>query len=784
MGRRHVKPQRALDKARQVVLEAEQEKNRNRISQAVQQFLAGDRDLLNRREVASALGPHLVHCYQTGQRQTVHDALAALGSLVCDGDQDLREKAVDALSKCSAALEQYNDFEVSLRIYKPLVAWMSCEETYISGFGIACSQLHKLAQKVLSNKKYWPEAEPLLITLHHIQEGVVDRNSSIRGMAVKLLESLATKQLLDSLATCYLQERANLRYSAETIITNLGRRSVVYLLNRLMHSQSKDERLQLIKLIPGTGNVAVPVLSECLDKKPPWYVIRNIVFVISELNNGSLYNIVRPYLSHPDIRVQQQVLSCMVKISGGKLQRRLIEALPLVHDELKMQIIMQLSQIGGGEVVSALLDLLGSRDSLNRETYIELLVKICVAFKFSSSKEVIPALNELIDERQKHAGPSDPVIVTARDTLLVLEPRYRHQSQAVGGDIDSVESEYRFVSETDMAGSLRRIERSVKELVAQGDLERAGQKLFANAVTAARDKDFASAELLRDKMLEINPLALSEVIRLGEIIEEEKSSSLSNHHIAVWSELYEQMTTEEFNALYFAMKQEIYQVDEALVREGETDPSLYFVNAGIIRMSCQSGGRETFLKRLRPGEVIGVAQFFSASVWTVSLAAQTETQVHVLSRENYETLTATYPDLAAKLFAFCNKYDTVPELLKMAGSDRREYPRYGVNIFINNLLLDPYGNAGKRKFKGELADISRGGLCFTVHITSRENARLLLGRQIVSEMHVADGTVLKCFGVIVGVQSHRDNDQHFSVHVRFYRNMEQQDVTRIVNLDI
>jgi len=83
-----------------------------------------------------------------------------------------------------------------------------------------------------------------------------------------------------------------------------------------------------------------------------------------------------------------------------------------------------------------------------------------------------------------------------------------------------------------------------------------------------------------------------------------------------------------------------------------------------------------------------------------------------------------------------------------------------------------------------LADISRGGLCFTVHITSRENARLLLGRQIVSEMQLADGNILKCFGVIVGVQNHRDDDQHFSVHVRFYRNMEQRDVTQIVNLDI
>jgi hypothetical protein len=49
---------------------------------------------------------------------------------------------------------------------------------------------------------------------------------------------------------------------------------------------------------------------------------------------------------------------------------------------------------------------------------------------------------------------------------------------------------------------------------------------------------------------------------------------------------------------------------------------------------------------------------------------------------------------------------------------------------------------------------------------------------------LVDGNILKCFGVIVGVQGHRDDDQHYSVHVRFYRNMEQHDITQVVNLDI
>ena len=70
--------------------------------------------------------------------------------------------------------------------------------------------------------------------------------------------------------------------SSAEILTTLGRRSVIYLINQLMHSTDKNVRLQLVKLIPGAGASVVPILKDCLQKKPPWYVVRNIVFILSE----------------------------------------------------------------------------------------------------------------------------------------------------------------------------------------------------------------------------------------------------------------------------------------------------------------------------------------------------------------------------------------------------------------------------------------------------------------------------------------------------------------------
>lgn len=777
------KQQRALEKAKQVLSDAERKRQKDQVAQGLKEFTAGNQDLLAEEVFSADLASHLRQMYQDGQRSTVVEVVAMLGNSAINKNPLIRENSVANLSRQAGYIFETNDFELLYMLFEHLVEWVEHEKSYLNGYGVACSQLHKITQRLLEDRTHWPRAEKILVVLNQVQSGVIEKSSTIRGMLAKLQESLANKDILEKLTKTYLSSKSEVKIVAETMLSSLGRRAVIYLINRLMHAAEKEERLQLVKLIPHAGTVVVPVVVDCLKKAPPWYVIRNVVFIISELNNSSLYNIVQPYLAHPDIRVQQQVLSCLAKISGTKLKVWLIEALPTVCDELKMQIIMQLGQMRGEGVTEALLALLKERSRFQEEHYIELLVKICVSLKFSPTKMVITALNDLIDERRQHAGPTDPVLVAARDTLLVLEPRYRHQSQSSFSDDENDFEEMTFHPEQ-KTSSIHKIEQSIRELVAQGDLEKAGSKLYSNAITAARDKDFNSAELLRDKLLEINPLALTEVIRLGEIIEEEKSSSITNHHIAVWSELYERMTTEEFNALYYAMRRENYGFDEPIVKAGETDPSLYFVNSGLVRLTCQCDNRETFLKRLQPGEVIGVGPFFSVSVWTVAMTAQSETQIHVLSREDFNKLQQQFPDLEAKLKAFCHSYDTVPEMLKMSGSDRREFPRYSVNIKISNTLLDPYGNAGKRSFKGELTDISKGGLCFFIHISSKENARLLLGRQVVSEINLGDGTTLKCFGVIIGVQFKEHIQQEFSVHVKFYRNIEDEHVMQIVNIEI
>jgi len=773
----------ALEKAKQVLLNAEIKRKNKFIHHRVQQFSSGRKEVLKKDDFAEDIGHYLFQLYQEGDRDKILKIVPMLGVCALDGDSKLRENGVKALSKLTSLLIGSNDLEVFLTLFEALTDWFKCENAFIDGYAYACKQLNTITQKLLANQKYWQEAENLLTHLHSVQTGSVEKDVSLREVSSKLLEGIATKRILDRLIRSYLSEKKTSSQIAERLLSHLGRRAVICLLNTLMHSESKEERLLLIKLIPESETDVVPVLIECLRKRPPWYIIRNVIFIISELNNPELHDLVLPYLSHKDLRVQQQALSCITKISGKNLKSRMIEALPLVDDKLKMQIIMQFGQVMGENASETLLDLLNTRHAFHAETSTELIVKICIALKYSPSEKAIPALDNLIAERQSY-GPSDPVTRAARDTLLLLKPRYRRSAQSSHMEMNQLEIEAHEPITSSRAQSMEQLEHDVMTLVSQGEMERAGKKLFDSAVTAAQDKDFSTAELLRDKLIEINPLALSEVIRLGEIIDEEKDTSITNHHIAVWSELYEKMSTDEFNALYYAMRQENYRKHQDIIKIGETEPSLFFLNSGFVSLTCPTGTRNTFLKKLQPGEVIGVGQFFSVSVWTISMTAQTETQMNVLSREQFKPQQDDFPELEAKLHEFCMQYDTIPELLKMAGSDRREFPRYSVSVIINNMLLDPYGNTGKRKFKGEMVDISKGGLCFSILISSKENARLLLGRQIITEITLLNGDILKCFGTIVGVKFTKIAMQIFTVHVKFYHTLEQENVNQVLNLEI
>lgn len=705
--------------------------------------------------------------------------LDCLRTVVVDDDLTIRERGLAILSQYSQFVHDRNDQLGTIHVMDMFYSWLIFETEILPGSVVLRKRIEELLEWLIW-KSLVKEAEKILFVLSQIHLGQIEKNPAIRSMAGTCIDSLKKKSILETLTDGYLAENEFRQYYKRILIL-LRSRAVTYLLNRVIASHSRVERLAIMDLLKLFGDDSIPVLLKCLKSDPSWSVVRNIIVVLTEIGDLDLYKSIEMYSRYPDERVQLEVLRFIAKFEGEEKNIHLINALSSVGERLKIHVLRLLAEQGvkNEDTFNAIRDLADMRGSFSASVGIELLSAIITSLKSFPCTESVELLKEMKIDYSRSRGGSH-VVLLIDEALNIIEPQIRHTARGKGAIDDMVSFDGDPMQQQVAFSVMNDIEEQIQRHVKKGDQKEAGELIYEQAVSALNQKDYTVAEMLRDRLLEVNPLALSEVIQLGELIEEHKSNSITSHHIEIWNELYEEMTSEEFSTLYYGLRQENYNKGDIVVKSGETDTNLYFVNSGFLSLSCVAGGNDVFLKRVQPSDILGADQFFSASVWTVTLKAISAVQLHVLDQEKWAEIVKTEPGIEDKLLGYCHKYKKVAELLKMSGDDRREYPRHPVNLITKNMLLDPYGKKGKRSFNGELIDISRAGLAFTIRIAKKDNAKLLLGRQIITTISVGGKELRPCTGVIVGVRIHDPDMFDFSVHVKLSKKIDDVSLQRIV----
>ncbi len=316
----------------------------------------------------------------------------------------------------------------------------------------------------------------------------------------------------------------------------------------------------------------------------------------------------------------------------------------------------------------------------------------------------------------------------------------------------------------------------IEQLLQDKNIAGATELLVENAVSAAMEKDFVTAENLRDRLLAVNPNALFEVIRVNEVIEKEKGGAISKQYLSLWHQLYALLEPEAFNALYHCQRFKDYQADEVIVQQGDLNPTLYFINEGRVALTYRQGRKEVFIQKMNPGEIIGGGPFFDVSVWTVSIMAMTAVKVRALERQDFLKLLPHYPGLETSLADFCRRADRVPDLLRKLEGNRRQDTRYPLQLILVNSLLGNDENSPRQQFKAQMDDISLGGLSLSIRISQKEKTRLLLGRCIISFLPFGTEKVQERSGEIVGVTLCDYMEKNYSVHVRFDQPMSAEEL--------
>jgi len=329
---------------------------------------------------------------------------------------------------------------------------------------------------------------------------------------------------------------------------------------------------------------------------------------------------------------------------------------------------------------------------------------------------------------------------------------------------------------SDLTGQDKLLDEHIKA----GNTEAAVKLLYDLIVENAKAKKFAKAEALRDKLLEVDEMALTEIIQSAEIIEEEKTSGMDQNHMDIWSDLYSALTKEEANALYYSLEEEKYDADATIFEEGKPNNRLHFINQGQLKMVYRQGDKEMLLKDFGTGDLAGEDTFFNFTNCSTSLITLSRVQLSFLDEEALEKLEKDFSGLKSKLQDYCLKLVQVPDLLKMKDLDRRIHDRIKLKGIVVFQLLNKSGGPIGKAFKGTLSDISAGGLSFFITTPKKDTVRLLLGRKLNLKFALSLGESsgnASLNGTGVGVCDHFFNE--WSIHIKFDKALSEKTLNAI-----
>ena len=298
--------------------------------------------------------------------------------------------------------------------------------------------------------------------------------------------------------------------------------------------------------------------------------------------------------------------------------------------------------------------------------------------------------------------------------------------------------------------------------------------LAAAIEKAALDGKFKEAETLREQLINNDQMNLKLIVSTGEIIEQQKTKLLDKDHLAVWDSLYEDLTAEEANGLFYSMESAVIETNKLLQVQGKISNRLFFIDSGKVALFYRKEGKNIIVAQLGRGDIVGESSFFEISLCPLSAATQAETKLYSLTRQTAEAWREEHPGLSEKLAEFCRKQGKSAEAIASNELDRRSLTRYPVSGVAGAVVLEKDGSPGDNRFKGAMSDISQSGLCFDIKCSKQETARALLAAEVDMSL-VFDGredTPLNLRGQITRVSFHLHND--YSVHVRFLEQMEAE----------
>ncbi|MGV7220857.1 MAG: cyclic nucleotide-binding domain-containing protein [Nitrospinales bacterium] len=330
--------------------------------------------------------------------------------------------------------------------------------------------------------------------------------------------------------------------------------------------------------------------------------------------------------------------------------------------------------------------------------------------------------------------------------------------------------------------SLSEMEKKANKLIEQEETGPAVKQLYELVVAYAMAKDFAKANFWRDKIMDIDPMALREIVDSGEVIETEKASAIDDDHKDIWKDLYESITLEEANAFYTRLRQREFPSGKIIIQQGKLNNFLFFIDSGQLKTIFSQGGKDVFLNELEKGESAGQDTFFKITNCTTTVVTMGPVKLQILERSALSEIENDYPGFTTKLEDYCSRLDSkgTKKLLKNKALERRELQRHKLAGKITTQVFDKKGNPDGPTYYGWLDDISVGGASFYIQCSNKDVGRSLLGKPTTLTVRFEKGPQEKFNGLILGARF--DLFNLYTIHLRFSKPFDKSKLKDIASI--
>lgn len=479
------------------------------------------------------------------------------------------------------------------------------------------------------------------------------------------------------------------------------------------------------------------------------------------------------------------------KLANATLRKQtLLKMLMDVDDEIKPHVIKELMSMADRDVAHSLIVLLKKYDQLQPKSRDRLLLIICQALGYCSTYEAIEALESFLTVYTAETTSVTPAIENA--VRISVQQLAQSKPPAVFVQQHAVppQSPHREKKKQTKPAHPKKIfitpdfpeAQQILKLLQHDRQAEAISTILQLITTSSHNKEFQKAEKLRDWLIDIDSMALAEIIRAAEIIEDEKKASISKQHLSTWKELINAISAESFSALYHAFTVQKYADGECIVNQGDIQSTLFLVNSGKVQLHAVCQGKHEAIKILEAGDIFGAETFFEVSVWTIA-AKSLGAELFKLPYSPFNKLKENYPALEAKLLEHCGQFQSPKMFFNRTRKTRRLHERKKSSNRVTLTLLDDAGKETGKSAKGDLHDISQGGLSLSFHSSQKKAAGALLGKKIriTIRCDIYSAAIIRT-STVRAIGGHDPIGNRYSMHVEFEKPLAAAEIQQLSNL--